>query len=204
MSVQLDRPITWASVARVALAAAAEYGMLSLIEDAPFAVKLATVLCSVAALAALESRDWLESLRARLFATAMIALGAIYLGFLGYAVNYYLDKAAIRHGLEARYAAASEFVSRQIPATNNAGSLDQPSVNRLAIDIRSWETETSAWLGNNMGEAARARFLDPASRTTWLWGPGPSYEERYSNLMNRVSGERKNLAVIIETGAYGN
>jgi hypothetical protein len=59
----LDRPITWASVARVALAFAAEYGLLALIEDSPFAVKLATVVCSVAALAALEAREWLGHIR---------------------------------------------------------------------------------------------------------------------------------------------
>jgi len=60
MSADFSKPITWNSVLRLSLGFGAEYSLLSLIEDAPIALKMATMLCSLGALAALEGRDWLN------------------------------------------------------------------------------------------------------------------------------------------------
>ena len=99
MASDLDKPLTWNSVGRLALVAAAEYGMLSLIEDAPFTVKVATVICSVGALAVLETRAALNKRKAHLFALSLSVIGAIYLGFLGYAAAHAAEKQRIEAGL---------------------------------------------------------------------------------------------------------
>jgi hypothetical protein len=54
MSSAIDLPITWRSVVRVGLVWMAEYAMLTSIEDANVALKIATIICAVAALATLE------------------------------------------------------------------------------------------------------------------------------------------------------
>jgi hypothetical protein len=55
MSFKIDAPITWQTVIRIGLGFGAEYALLALIEDAPSALKIATMLCALIALFILET-----------------------------------------------------------------------------------------------------------------------------------------------------
>jgi hypothetical protein len=204
MSDWANAPITWKTAVRLALGFAGEYALLALIEDAPAALKVATVLCAAGALAAMESQDWLNKRRHNLFAQIIGTIATIYLMAIAYGIVHYLEKLSVRHGLEARYIESSELVGRELTVTDpQYGIPDQAAVDRLEADAKAWERETAAWIESHIGPAARERFLDAGSKTAWMWGKGPSYDIRYSNILNTISGKRKNLTVLLETNAYG-
>ena len=207
MSADLDKPLTWNSVGRLALVAAAEYGMLSLIEDAPFAVKIATVICAAGALATLEMRAALNKRSAHLFALSMSVIGAIYLGFLGYAVAHSLNKIAARHGLEQIYVSGAKLMNRNLPVSAAGNSLSRDEVSKFGSDVDEWSKESAQWIEDHLNAAARERFLDISGMPSLSWsvkGPngGNVYDADFSEAMNRLATERKNLTIIMETSAY--
>jgi hypothetical protein len=106
----LDKPITWSSAVRLGLGYAGEYALLSLIEDAPEALKVATVLCSIGALAALEARDWLEHQRQYSFRATVTSVSVVYLGFVGYAISHSVERHNVRLGLQKIYTDATPLL----------------------------------------------------------------------------------------------
>jgi hypothetical protein len=202
VAVDLNRPITWASIARIGLFFGAEYGVLALIEDAPFAVKIATVVCSLAALAALEARDWLNRTRTHLFPASMIVLGAVYLGFVGYAAVHAAEQLATRRGLERIYVESGHFYERQLPLKPNSNACAEEGVQKFDDDVASWEKDSASWIAEHMGEAARDRFLDQSDALDINYGACGGGYRPFNQVMNRLRRDRKNLSVIIESKAY--
>src|SRR5690348_4920667 len=99
----LDSPITWRSLARIGLGFAGEYALLALIEDAPAALKIGTVLCAVAALFVLETEGRLRKTSSYLFLGSIVIVASIYLGFIGYALDHIHQEAVIDRRLSALY-----------------------------------------------------------------------------------------------------
>lgn len=196
----IDKPITWGSLARVGLAWAAEYGVLSLIEDAPFAVKMATIVCALGALAALETKEWLNQ-RKYLFFSVMGFVSAIYFCFVIYAASHALHLIFARNGLEQKYAQSNELLRREVLETNPQHGADKENeaARQFARDVSEWKTSTGDWIRENVGVAAYARFLEPP---TMFYNFGPHFNKDYNMSMNDLVGCRRNLAIIIETGAY--
>lgn len=159
----LDKPITWRTVARLGLGFAAEYALLALIEDAPVAVKIATVLCATGALAALESEDWLNRKRERLFTVVISLLGAIYFCFLAYAGGHALNRLAVRQGLERIYVQSGKWFPQSFPVDPGNGLFDPAAVTQFANEVSNWEQSSAIWIGEHLGETARDRFLDASS-----------------------------------------
>ncbi len=70
-----------------------------------------------------------------------------------------------------------------------------------------WVNSTRDWLKENVGKAASQRFMDGSytQPLTWIDPPGFAYQPnaiKYNAAMNALSTRRRNLATIIETGAY--
>jgi hypothetical protein len=132
----------------------------------------------------------------------MIALGAIYLAFLAYAVIHVVDRISTRAGLEPIYVDSGRFYGRQLPLMPNSSTCTEEGIQRFAADVASWETNSANWLAAHMGETARDRFLDPSDYVAVSFsgcgGGIPSFNE----VMNRLRRDRKNLSIIIESRAY--
>jgi hypothetical protein len=87
MSSVLDQAITWRSVIRIGLIWAAEYAMLSLIEESPPYIKVATMICAIGLLATLEFEQWLRSKKNELFLGSLSMFILVYVSFIGYAIQ---------------------------------------------------------------------------------------------------------------------
>ncbi len=198
-----DSPITWMSALRLGLGWAGEYALLSLIEDAPITLKIATMLCAIGALAALESRAWLNSQRDNLFQQVIICLSGIYLSFVGYAIYWAIYQYQTRNGLEERYVAAAELAAEQLAPNKEKTNFDDIGVDVFEKEVSNWEVSTADWILTRLSPAARERFLDFSTPTSVMWHtPYAGYIVHYNNIMNVLAKDRKNLATIIETRAY--
>jgi hypothetical protein len=208
MSSALDKPITWLSAVRLGLGFSGEYALLSLIEDAPEALKIATVLCSIGALAALEGQEWLERQRKHLFRATIAAVSAVYLGFVGYALIHVVNIQAKEAKLREFYVAARPIIDRQIPANGTAPGTekyDDKAIKQFIEDGLKWEQTTGDWLLANLGPSARERFVDMSSIGTNCLGQLMGIyvcDAQYDRLKNRLMSEKKNLSAIMETSAY--
>ena len=155
----LDAPITWRSLARIGLGFAGEYALLALIEDAPAALKIATVVCAVAGLFVLESESWLRRRDKHGFGSAVVIVTAIYMSFVWYAVNHVLTLRAEEAKIRAFYAEGSALLRRDVPAeTDSPLAFDPLQIHKLQQDSEAWETKVSEWLEKNVGPSARIRF----------------------------------------------
>lgn len=200
ISRALDKPITWRSLVWIALAFAGEYALLALIEDAPAILKIATMLCAVAALLVLQTESWFHRQHKYLFAAAITAVSAIYLGFVGYAVSHGLERQAAQAELRKIYASVEPLIVRTIPTLTDGGVVDPKAVDQFQLDAIAWESKTAKWLEQNFSIAARERFLDMAGVGTICWTR--FCEQPYNGTRNRLIQEKRNLATIIESPAY--
>jgi hypothetical protein len=197
--VDLATPITWATVARIGLLWGAEYGMLALIEDAPASVKIATIICALGALATLESREWLRQKRQGLFLSVLCGLGIIYLGFLGYAVFHSMERIWARDGLEKIYVASGKLIERDLPIAASSTLFEELAVRDFSNDVSNWEKTSSAWIARHLGETGRDRFTDPSGFPSFTWDHATP---EFNTAMNRLTRDRKNLSIMIESGSY--
>jgi hypothetical protein len=203
----LETPITWLSAVRLGLGYAGEYALLSLIEDAPEALKVATVLCSIGALAALECRVWLEGKRKHLFQATIAAVSVIYLGFVGYAIIHVMGIQAKEAKLRELYVASGPIIDRTIPTAGDVNNVkyDSNAVRQFIDDGLKWEKQTEEWLLDNMGPAARERFVDiSAIGFNCIGQLKGAYvcDGEYDRTKNRLIAEKKNLSSIMESSAY--
>ena len=191
------------AVIRVALVWAAEYAMLSLIEDAPEVVKVATLLCAVAALVVMQFEGWLRGVWKKSFRFALLAVALVYMGFIGYAVKHTFGLITIRNGLESRYVAGRQMQQRSMITTTGA-AMDTTLVGRFSHDVDAWEAETDRWLLDNLSPAAAERFLDYSNQPAGvMWNENGQTTPLYSETVNRLTRDNRNLAVIMETHSYG-
>ncbi len=207
VSPALDEAITWRSVTRIGLGFAAEYALLALIEDAPAALKIATVICAVAGLFVLETENWFHRQHKRLFISSIAALVAIYLCFIAYAAAHALGKQHRQAQLREIYVAGNLLKDRElnIEPGGTGGSYEAKDVTQLEADVVSWRNETAIWLAKNYGPAARVRFLEVGNISNLCWGPkfrDQFCDVPYGMTMNRLTNDLRNLSAILESAAY--
>ena len=110
MAISLDTLITWRSAVVLGLGMAAEYALLALIEDGPFALKMAPMLCATGALAVVQAENWFKQQRRHLFTILIAVLAVIYAGFIAYAIQQVDYRRHIRSGLERLYSESAGFL----------------------------------------------------------------------------------------------
>jgi hypothetical protein len=206
-AISLDIPVTWRSVIRIGLLWGAEYAVLSLIEDAPIALKLATVFCALGALVILELETRLAQVSVQIrririsrFQIAISVIGLIYAGFIVYAVAHAAERQRIMNGLQKIYITSGSLLNREIIGVTNLEAPDDNALSQYEKDFAEWQNRSQEWIGENVGEAAKERFLD-RSLISYL-GYGARYNERYSTIRNRLREERNNLHAILESRIY--
>jgi hypothetical protein len=195
----LDSPVTWRSVALIGLGFAGEYALLALIEDAPEALKVATMMCAVAAIFILGTENRFHRQHRYLFIASILAVTAIYMGFVVYAIKHEITKGQHLSRLEDIYSDVEKLIGGAIP------NLEKPEMSDTAIDklefkSSAWERATAEWLDNNLGHGARARFFERSRMPTYCWDSKCS--RRYASIMNRLLNEQNNISIIRESGIY--
>lgn len=184
----LDSPITWVSAIRLGLFWGGEYALLSLIEDAPEALKVATVLCSIGALASLEGRSWLNKRRANLFVIIIASISTIYGSFVIYAFAHAYHQSVISSNLDRLYNTGTEIVER--PFFKRLTSDKAPEWQK---DGEGWVEETKAFLDAEIGGIASARFVNTVGSTAESYNIPSEFERGVNALVPML----KNLAEII-------
>jgi hypothetical protein len=202
MSQGIDRPITWRTIFRVGLIWGAEYALLSLIEDAPTAVKVATIVCALSALAALEAETWLNTRHRYAFASAVTVVGLVYLAFVMYGINRVADKVAVREGLKQIYTSSRSLADRDIPRNLTKGTLDEKAVDLFHQDFQAWEKGSANWIEKHLGPAARDKFLDRGSMPALSMWAG-TWNSIYDSDRDYLAADRRNLFDIMESKTYG-
>jgi hypothetical protein len=179
--------------------AAAEYAMMALIE-APVALKVATVLCAIAALVGLESDRWLRRRGRYAFAGYMAIIAVVYLYFVVHAMDHATDVARIKAGLRELYASSAALSERDIPINSDNATLDQDAVAGWINDFKAWEHTTADKMEIYLGPVARARFLTWGTTLPPNWGA--KYDWNYSIFRWQFESERKNLRELVENRVY--
>jgi hypothetical protein len=181
----------------------AEYALLTLIEDANVGLKIATIICAVAALATLEFESWLRSKSNHAFYSAIVLTAVIYAAFIGLAIVQMVYRNATRDGLENRYVSASSLSNRAIVPNAEGNHFDPDFVMTFSNDVENWENDCANWILQRLSPAARERFLDRSGYAPLSWS-NKAYGNNldYDHAMNRLASDRKNLANILETKAY--
>ena len=187
-----DSPITWRSLTRIGLGFAGEYSLLALIEDAPAALKVGTVMCAVAALFVLETEGWLQKKHRYLFTGMISVVTSIYLGFIGYALNHIRQEANVNKHLEELY--RDGLTLQQQPFA--AKMTDQDARNWQA-NVARWASDTEIYLDRNIGIFAKAKFGNIFGHLIISYNALSNQE--INNLVNNQGSMLQNLdAIIVE------
>jgi hypothetical protein len=194
---------SWMTVFRIGLAWAAEYAMLSLIEDAPEILKVATLICAVAGLAILQFEDKIKNYDRKVFGGLIGTVAIIYLGFTTYAVRHGLERQTAQSKLREIYVAVGPILDRQIPTHGANLEYNEDALTKFQNDAKDWEDSSQKWLLTNLGAAARERFLDMSAIQVYCWGKYVACDPRYDGIKNKLIAEKRNLSAIMETSAYG-
>jgi len=152
--------LTWKSLLKLGAGFAAEYALLSLIEDAPEVVKVATLVTALGALGALESQEWLIRRHRHLFMAAIVVTSVIYLCFIGYALWHVRHESQIDRRLEQFYLAAEPLLEMAHPLAASVTKPSEVAVNRWQKDVTNWKDEVANYLLENVSDYAKARFLN--------------------------------------------
>jgi hypothetical protein len=190
----LDRPIqfTWRSTIRVGLGVAAEYGMLALIEDAPEAVKVATVLCALAGLGTLEFEARIRKYSRKLFIGLITLVAAIYVCFLIYAVAHTMRENAIKAHID-------ELYNESIPITSEANQFiatsgySNEAIKTWEGHIQAWRNETETYLNDNIGPIYAYRFANTLGQPSFSYGIA---NQEVNNQLNFILAMQRNLIAI--------
>lgn len=194
----LDRPITWRSIVRAGLIWGAEYALLSLIEDAPVVLKVATILCAIGALAALEGEEWLNRRHRHFFKSVTLALVAIYLGFIGYALHLVAKDAAVRLQLDELYNESVPIMSEATPFMTRGASADE--LKSWEGDIQTWRNKTETYLTKNLGQTFAFRFANTLGHPSYGYGVA---QEEVNVQLNFLLTMQNNLLGIRDALGYG-
>jgi len=108
-------------------------------------------------------------------------------------------RAAARNKLLELYVAVGPLIGKPIPVNLNDKKGMEEAFSSLQQRAALWTNETAAFIEQNLGPAARDRFLDVSNMPIYGWG---NAIEGYDALMNTLANRRKNLSLLIETAAY--
>jgi hypothetical protein len=185
-----DKPITWMSATRLGLGFAGEYSLLSLIEDSPESLKIATMVCSFGVLAALEGREWLNSKRPHLFRISIVFFSAIYSIFIFYAIAHSWHQSVISAKLDDLYNRGTEFQRDRF--FNRLTDADFPS---WSNEASNWLSETGDYLKTQIGGITYSKFMNTVGSIQVGYSQIPS---AYVLPLNNIVPKLKNLESLIE------
>jgi hypothetical protein len=167
-----------------------KYALLALIEDAPVALKVATVVCGAGTLFVLETEQWFRQQQKHAFAITTGILVVIYLGFVAYAINHARQEIAIDQNLDQIYGASNPLQDRPF-----AGGMSATEQKEWENQIVIWRDTTAVYLQDNLGSFAHDRFINTRGSISLNYG---SASQEVNLQINLLTWLRKNLETIID------
>jgi hypothetical protein len=101
----------------------------------------------------------------------------------------------IRKQLQQFYVDGGTFIDTNLPK-----DISEENFKVYEAAANQWWNNTANWIGERLGPAARAKFLDQSSRPFLMYNK--QVNERHNNILNAVTKFRKNLSTLIETSAW--
>jgi predicted PurR-regulated permease PerM len=173
-ALELDTPLTLRALIFLALAYAAEYAMLGMLEDAIIYVKIATVICATAGVILMQYEDSLRRRANWLFYSALSFTAMIWIAFVVYAFIAYQHRNLTLQELKHIYVESGELVNREIPGiTTISNTFDKAELAKYKSDFDKWEMSARRFIKDRLGDAAEERFLDRSNITSLLSGTEP-------------------------------
>jgi hypothetical protein len=118
-------------------------------------------------------------------------------GKLARCANYSGNRQASRYSYQLQnfYIASGPILNRNLPK-------DMPAADfgKYIEEVNAWIFTTDAWIKNNLGDAAEARFQDIGGGFSFNWDR--AINPAHNNAINILTKYRNNLATLIETGAW--
>jgi hypothetical protein len=102
---------------------------------------------------------------------------------------------AIRSQLQEFYIEGGQIVDANLPK-----DISEEDFKKYSDIADQWTNTTANWIGLNLGDAARAKFLDRSSAPFLMYDK--KVNEQHNNIINAVVAFRKNLSTLIETNAW--
>src|SRR5437879_3283062 len=138
-STSSDKPatidFTWKNMFSAGLLLAAEYEVLTLIEDAPAFIKGATVVCDIAALAAMQFEGALRQQGKNLYAILLGGVSAFYLAFIAYAMVHTYHQSEMHEVLDNYYVASGELYDEVQPFLLSSDAPPKETIVKWRADI---------------------------------------------------------------------
>jgi len=176
----------WKTIGLLGLGWAAEYAMLSLIEDSPEILKAATLICALAGIAILTSHDVLRHKRIKVFWLLAVLIGVIYLSFVGLALTGIANKWNVERGLKRIYGESTPLTLMSVGSDNEQKD--------FKLSFKEWERRSADWIAINVGLVAYGHFLSRHDH----WGDCNDF----SCFRERLEIDRANLLEIIGNEKY--
>jgi hypothetical protein len=126
--------------------------------------------------AAASFQTWRDEYKARVIAEQTVA--------------HSKQHAAEKAQLQKFYTDGGDLLNRNIPK-----NINDEDFKKYGDECDAWLNRTVEWIAQNMGEAAKARFLDTASYVTWT--SPRAVNQTHGNIINALVNYRKNLQVLI-------
>jgi hypothetical protein len=100
------------------------------------------------------------------------------------------DKSARKAQLQKFYLEGGELLARPIPK-----DISEQDFKKYEDDCNAWLTRTVNWIGENMGDAAKGRFMDTSGYLSFSYPNAANAE--HGKIIGGLNNFRKNLQVLI-------
>jgi hypothetical protein len=111
-------------------------------------------------------------------------------------VSALIDKrAATREKLQALYVECGSLLNA--PLQKGISDVD---FKKYADAVDAWLNVAANWIGETLGDAARAKFLDRSSAPFLMYDR--AVNTHHNNIINALTSSGKNLSTLIETNAW--
>jgi hypothetical protein len=104
-------------------------------------------------------------------------------------------RAAKREKLQELFIESGNLLNAQVPK-----GISDVEFKKYSDAVDAWLNGAANWVGGNLGEAAKAKFLDRSSTPFLMYDA--AVNTQHNNIINALTAFRKNLSTLIETSAW--
>ena len=138
---------------------------------------------------------------------AVILLGLFVAGFSVYRTEHatrlkaeqfsasVAQRATLKAKLEEFYVSVDAILNRNLPR-----DMTESDFQKYVEEANGWVNQTARWIGEHMGTAARARFLDTSGGLSMSYGR--AINPHHNSIIEALTSYKQNLARLIESDAW--
>ena len=162
--------------------------MIAMLRDAPLSFLAATAIVPLLVVAVVELESKLSAVKSWLFVALIGALAAVYIRFVAYAINHASRGIAIGIKLETF---RNEGLLLEQKTRTSMTAFEYADWQK---QLGQWQDKTADYLNENVGDAAKNRFLSTLGRGSLSYGS----DQQFNSFLNALVGQGKNLQDIID------